>query len=128
MTMETMARQAWYRLPVGVRGSRFVQPPKRLALAVLGRPAPPHDAPAAPAPAAPSEPAGPAPRVIRTLPELDEMLVMLDEAAKVSDDELRRGFQTFVMDLKLDLPRRPLLDGLPRPGVRAVPLPAGRGV
>jgi 2-polyprenyl-3-methyl-5-hydroxy-6-metoxy-1,4-benzoquinol methylase len=35
------------------------------------------------------------------------MLAGLDEAAQVSDDELRRGFQTFVMDLELNLPRDP---------------------
>ena len=32
------------------------------------------------------------PRVVTTLEELDEMLVMLDAAAAISDDELRRGF------------------------------------
>ena len=72
---------------------------KRTAAGALRRPvaaAPqPPNTPASPA--APPPAAGQAPRVIRTLPELDEMLARLDEAALVSDDELRRGFQTFVM-------------------------------
>ena len=44
---------------------------------------------------------------MRTLDELDEMLRMLDEAGRVSDDELRRGFTKFRMDLQLDLPPDP---------------------
>jgi SAM-dependent methyltransferase len=61
-----------------------------------------------------SEPAQPAAgstpdqvRVVRTLAELDEMLEMLDEAAAISDDELRRGFARFRMDLELDMPSDP---------------------
>ncbi len=49
-------------------------------------------------------------RVIRTLDELDEMMERLDEAARVSDDELRRLFATFVMELDLELPDDPYSD------------------
>ena len=45
--------------------------------------------------------------MVRTLDELDEMLRMLDEAGRISDDELRRGFTKFRMDLQLDLPPDP---------------------
>ncbi|MBY0572875.1 MAG: class I SAM-dependent methyltransferase [Undibacterium sp.] len=47
------------------------------------------------------------PRVLRTLAELDEMLTMLDQAATISDDELRRGFTQFQMQFPLDLPPDP---------------------
>lgn len=46
-------------------------------------------------------------RVITTLEELDEMLQMLDSAAAVSDDELRRGFTRFTMDIRMDMPVDP---------------------
>lgn len=46
-------------------------------------------------------------RVISTLDELDEMLKMLDQAAAISDDELRRGFTKFQMQFPLDLPEDP---------------------
>lgn len=48
--------------------------------------------------------------VVRTLAELDDRLEMLDRAAAVSDDELRRGFATFRMELELDMPRDPFSD------------------
>ncbi len=62
--------------------------------------------------ASPVEPAPPDDdvRVVRTLEELDEMLVVLDEAAAVSDDELRRGFTRFRMELDLQLPADPYSD------------------
>lgn len=46
-------------------------------------------------------------RVVSTLAEVDEMLHMLDEAAAISDDELRRGFQKFHMTFPMDLPPDP---------------------
>ena len=46
-------------------------------------------------------------RVITTLEELDEMLQMLDSAAAISDDELRRGFTRFTMDIRMDMPADP---------------------
>jgi SAM-dependent methyltransferase len=49
-------------------------------------------------------------RVVTTLAELDEMLAVLDEAAAVSDDELRRAFLTFHMELDWDLPPDPFSD------------------
>lgn len=47
------------------------------------------------------------PRVIETLAELDEILERLDEAAAISDDELRKGFTTFSMRFPLKLPADP---------------------
>lgn len=46
-------------------------------------------------------------QIIRTLDELDEMLIKLDEAAKVSDDELRRLFPTFRMNFDTNVPSDP---------------------
>ncbi|MEQ1890712.1 MAG: class I SAM-dependent methyltransferase [Alphaproteobacteria bacterium] len=51
-------------------------------------------------PVALPRPAGP--RIISTLPELDEMLQMLDRAAAISDDALRKGFMTFTMNFPMD--------------------------
>jgi 2-polyprenyl-3-methyl-5-hydroxy-6-metoxy-1,4-benzoquinol methylase len=50
-------------------------------------------------------PAGPA--VIETLADLDAALRKLDAAAAISDDELRRAFETFSMRFPLDLPADP---------------------
>lgn len=56
----------------------------------------------------PEPPAAPqGPRVITTLDELDEALRTLDQAAAVSDDELRRGFTRFHMQFPLQLPTDP---------------------
>jgi 2-polyprenyl-3-methyl-5-hydroxy-6-metoxy-1,4-benzoquinol methylase len=44
---------------------------------------------------------------VRTLEELDEMLRLVDEAGRVSDDELRRAFNTFRMELDVNLPPDP---------------------
>ena len=44
---------------------------------------------------------------MRTLAELDECLEFLEQAAAVSDDELRKGFATFRMELDKDMPRDP---------------------
>ena len=49
-------------------------------------------------------------RVVRTLAELDERLEFLARAAAVSDDELRRGFATFRMELDLRMPDDPYSD------------------
>ena len=46
-------------------------------------------------------------RVVHTLDELDERLAYLDAAGAVSDDELRRGFETFVMEVDFSLPDDP---------------------
>lgn len=47
------------------------------------------------------------PKLMSTLEELDEMLRMLDKAAAISDDELRRGFTQFRMQFPMDLPSDP---------------------
>jgi SAM-dependent methyltransferase len=52
-------------------------------------------------------PAPPAPAVIETLADLDAALRKLDAAAAVSDDELRRAFETFSMRFPMDLPADP---------------------
>lgn len=46
-------------------------------------------------------------RIISTLEEVDEMLKLLDQAAAISDDELRRGFTKFQMNFPLSLPSDP---------------------
>jgi SAM-dependent methyltransferase len=55
--------------------------------------------------AQPEVPAAPA--VIETLADLDVALRKLDAAAAISDDELRRAFETFSMRFPLDLPADP---------------------
>ena len=84
------ARRAWGLLPETVANSKVAGRAKRAALATAaGRPVP---------------------RVVRTLAELDECLEMLERAAAVSDDELRRGFATFRMELDLEMPADPFSD------------------
>ena len=46
-------------------------------------------------------------QIIRTFNELDEMLLRLDAAQKVSDDELRKLFPTFRMDFNTHVPDDP---------------------
>lgn len=50
------------------------------------------------------------PTVVHTLDELDAMLAMLDRAAAVSDDELRRGFGAFRMSLDRPMPADPFAE------------------
>jgi 2-polyprenyl-3-methyl-5-hydroxy-6-metoxy-1,4-benzoquinol methylase len=54
-----------------------------------------------------SDEAMPGLRLIRSVEELDEMMDRLDQAARLSDDELRRLFPTFAMQLELELPDDP---------------------
>jgi len=110
--LERIARSAWGRLPATVRGARWMARPKQIARAALAPlPAPP--VPIGTAIVAEGPPIteqvaiGDEQRVVRTLDELDEMLRFLDEAAAISDDELRRGFTTFRMELDLQLPADP---------------------
>jgi len=49
-------------------------------------------------------------QIIRTLDELDEMLLRLEVAHKVSDDELRKLFPTFRMDFNTQVPHDPYSD------------------
>jgi SAM-dependent methyltransferase len=86
----------WARLPLSFRESGIA---RWLKLAV-GYPL---------SPATSADPGTPlkSPQVVTTLEELDEMLVMLDAAAAISDDELRRGFSRFEMRFPLDLPKDP---------------------
>jgi len=46
-------------------------------------------------------------RLVTSLSDLDDILLELDAAAAVSDDELRRVFTTFSMEFPLDLPKDP---------------------
>jgi protein-L-isoaspartate O-methyltransferase len=89
--LEDVARQGWHLVPAGVRASPRLAGPKRLALRAVGRPAEPVE-------------------VVHTLDELDAALARLDAAAAVSDDQLRRAFQSFRMELDLDLPPDPASD------------------
>jgi ubiquinone/menaquinone biosynthesis C-methylase UbiE len=49
-------------------------------------------------------------RIVKTTEELDEMLGILDEAARQSDDALRKVFGTYRMELDLELPEDPFSD------------------
>jgi SAM-dependent methyltransferase len=46
-------------------------------------------------------------RVVTSLSELDQIMQELDDAAAISDDELRRVFTTFKMEFPFDLPDDP---------------------
>ena len=46
-------------------------------------------------------------RIINSMGELDQILVEMDSAQAVSDDELRRVFQTFSMEFPLNVPKDP---------------------
>jgi len=46
-------------------------------------------------------------RIIKTIAELDDILKELDSAAKVSDDELRKLFDTFKMEFNTLVPKDP---------------------
>ena len=49
-------------------------------------------------------------QTIRTLDELDGMLLRLDVAQRISDDELRKLFPTFRMDSNTQVPDDPYSD------------------
>jgi ubiquinone/menaquinone biosynthesis C-methylase UbiE len=109
--LETVARRSWALLPAKVRGSNLVARPKERLLSVLDwRPSPGDVRDSEGESVGPGGDVDDEQRVVRTLDELDEMLAMLDEAAAVSDDELRRAFLTFRMELELDLPADPFSD------------------
>lgn len=94
MPLADAALALWRRLPAGVRASRPAAVARR---AVAGW-------------SNGARPGGEPPIVVRTLEQLDEMLAMLDQAAAVSDDALRAGFDRFVMELDLDYPPDPFSD------------------
>ena len=97
------ARKIWPYVPLSIRRSQFAA---RLKARALGPAV--HVAPAVPvAPPVPAPVPAPGPRVVSTLEEVDEMLRMLDKAAAISDDELRRGFTQFHMQFPLELPADP---------------------
>jgi SAM-dependent methyltransferase len=126
----SVARGTWARLPDGMRQSPVLLHAATRLRASLAPMAPPPMAlsPMAPAPvelaqarlpvnAEPEESAGAdtaaaaaataapaAMQVLRTLDELDAMLLRLDAAAAESDDALRRLFATFRMEFPLELP------------------------
>ena len=82
-------RQVWRALPGGITQSGPALSVRRAAVTALtGYP--------------PEEP-----KVIRTLGELDETIHRLEEAARISDDELRRGFKSFRMEIGLSMPPDP---------------------
>ncbi|HJU70983.1 MAG TPA: class I SAM-dependent methyltransferase [Paucimonas sp.] len=109
LLLRNVARPVWMLLPPAVRTSslalwlkaKLVKPPIPIAA-----PVPPPDPVVSVAPVAPRAPFK-GPQQVSTLEELDEMLVMLDAAAAISDDELRRGFTRFTMRFPLDLPADP---------------------
>jgi ubiquinone/menaquinone biosynthesis C-methylase UbiE len=84
-----IARSAWQFIPLPIRRSGFASWLKsKIAPTVSPLPAP-------------------SARVVSTLDEVDEMLRMLDRAAAISDDELRKGFAKFRMKFPLELPPDP---------------------
>ena len=76
--VKVAARRIWHSLPGSIRRSQKVNVDK-----LAGR------------------------RSVASLEELDEILVELEDAAKVSDDELRRVFTTFAMEFPGDPPADP---------------------
>lgn len=46
-------------------------------------------------------------RIVSTVEELDDILLELDAAAKISDDELRRCFTTFSMEYPVNVEQDP---------------------
>ncbi|MGO9872684.1 MAG: class I SAM-dependent methyltransferase [Acidimicrobiia bacterium] len=84
------AHRAWNLLPEAVANSKVATRAKRAALERL--------------------PGAQRPRIVRTLAELDECLAMLEGAATISDDELRRGFATFRMESDFEMPDDPFSD------------------
>lgn len=120
----SIARRAWLRLPPAMRRAPLVIRSATRLRGLLADPSlatatstvraappapiessnpPPHSAADAPIPAPPVD----GMRVLRTLDELDAVLVELEAAAAASDDELRRHFATFRMEFPLELPADP---------------------
>jgi 2-polyprenyl-3-methyl-5-hydroxy-6-metoxy-1,4-benzoquinol methylase len=100
----------WFRLPDGVRRSRAMAVPKSVARRLLGV-RPTYVPPSPAAEGGPVHEARPEPQtVVKTLAELDGALAELDALAAISDDELRRGFARFRMEVDLDLPSDPYSD------------------
>jgi 2-polyprenyl-3-methyl-5-hydroxy-6-metoxy-1,4-benzoquinol methylase len=85
--MKETAHRAWNLLPESVANSKVATRAKRAARERL--------------------PGTATQRTVRTLAELDECLAMLERAAAISDDELRRGFTTFHMELDVEMPDDP---------------------
>ena len=91
--LESAARRIWRILPKRVVNAPVAVHIKREALTRFrGGDAPPVE------------------RVVHTLTELDEMLEMLERASAISDDELRRGFKAFRMELDFRPPDDPYSD------------------
>lgn len=88
--MKETAHRAWNLVPESVANSKVATRAKRVARQRL--------------------PGAEKPRIVRTLAELDECLAMLERAAAQSDDELRRGFATFRMELDVEMPHDPFSD------------------
>ncbi len=83
------AQQVWRSLPEGIRDSAAARAARRATVGLITG-------------STPEEP-----RVIRTLAELDEMIARLEQAVRSSDDELRRGFRSFRMELDWSMPGDP---------------------
>src|SRR4051812_30893602 len=111
---QTATRGAWRALPDVVRGSRVMRGPRRLGVRlfnghadvpaeVIAPPAPPSTVPLDDGVAT----SGQTVQVLRTLDELDRALQNMEQAAAVSDDELRREFRKYEMALDYDMPEDP---------------------
>lgn len=89
LRVEAVARRVWSTVPPGVATSRVARRARHTVLTLLHGEPPPTQ------------------RIITTLDELDGMMKQLDAAGLVSDDELRRGFTTFRMELDVTMPPDP---------------------
>ncbi len=100
--VEERAKRVWRRLPESVTNSYLGVRARGLLPAGLGNGKPPASTPTVTGP--------PDHIVVRTLEQLDERIDFLERAWAVSDDELRRGFGTFRMDVEQHLPDDPFSD------------------
>lgn len=86
-------RQVWRSLPEGIRDSAPARAARRTAVGVITGTTPEE------------------PKVVRTLAELDDMIARLEQAVRSSDDDLRRGFKSFRMELDWSMPANPFSPG-----------------
>jgi SAM-dependent methyltransferase len=105
LRVEEHARRAWRGLPESLTGSYLGRQLKGLVPARFSNGQRRNPSSIAAIAAKPPDPI-----VVRTLEELDERIESLERAWAVSDDELRREFGTFRMEVEQRLPDDPFSD------------------
>src|SRR5580765_3130944 len=100
-----LCRIAWRLLPEPLRKTPVFQPVKRAGVRLFGRSGAISAHASSDSRAIPAAAEGP--RVVESVAELDAIMRQLEAAERVSDDELRRCFQTFQMKVPTDLPADP---------------------